>query len=82
MGKKSLEPESKNIADQPKLRGKLANEIMLNLDIYKLAADSVAEQIGEIIMANFATSDLVDKLFQKYHDELQASIMDAIIQRL
>ena len=81
MGKKSLEPESKNIADQPKLMGKLANKIMLNLDIDKLA-DSVAEQIGERIMANFATSDLVDKLFQKYHDELQASIMDAIIQRL
>ena len=81
MGTKSLEPESKNIADQPKLMGKLANKIMLNLDIDKLA-DSVAEQIGERIMPNFATSDLVDKLFQKYHDELQASIMDAIIQRL
>ena len=74
-------PKAKNIADQSKLMGKLANKIMLNLDIDKLA-DSVAEQIGERIMANFATSDLVDKLFQKYHDELQASIMDAIIQRL
>ena len=81
MGKKSFEPESKKFADEPKLMGKLANQIMLNLDIDKLA-DSVAEQIGERIMANFATSDLVDKLFQKYHDELQASIMDAIIQRL
>ena len=59
MGKKSLEPESKNIADQPKLMGELANKIMLNLDIDKLA-DSVAEQIGERIMANFATDDLVD----------------------
>ena len=64
MGKKSLEPESKIIADQPKLIGKLANKIMLNPDIDKLA-DSVAEQIGERIMANFATSDLVDKLFPK-----------------
>ena len=63
MGRKTLEPESKSIADQPKLMGKLANEIMLNLDIDKLA-DSVAEQIGERNMANFATSDLVDKIFK------------------
>ena len=48
MGKKSLEPGSKNIADEPKLMGKLANKIMLRLDIDKLA-DSVAE-IGVLMV--------------------------------
>ena len=82
MGKKSVDPESKNIAGEPKLMCKLANtKIMQNLDIDKLA-DSVAEQIGERIMANFATSELVDKLFQKYQEEFQANITEAIIQRL
>ena len=81
MGKKSVDPESKSIAGEPKLMGKLANKIMHNLDIDKLA-DSVAEQIGERIIANFATSELVDKLFQKYQEELQANITEAIIQRL
>ena len=81
MGKKSVDPESKSIAGEPKLLGKLANKIMLNLAIDK-PADSVVEQIGERIMANFATSNLVDKLFQKYYDELQARITEVIIQRL
>ena len=41
MGKKSVDPESKSIAGEPKLMGKLANKIMHNLDIDKLA-DAVA----------------------------------------
>ena len=73
-------PKKTPSADEPKL-GKLANKIMQNLDIDKLA-DSVADQISERIMANFATSDLVDRLFQKYQAELQASITEAIVQRL
>ena len=68
-------------ADEPKLLGKLTSKIMHNLDIDKLA-ESMADQICERIVANFATSDLMDRLFQKYHEELQASITEAILERL
>ena len=58
-----------------------SNKIMQNLDIDKLA-DSVAGQLSERMMANIATSELVDRIFQKCHDELRTSITEAIIQRL
>lgn len=66
--------------DEPKL-GKLTTKILETLDIDKLT-DSVAEQIGERIMSNFAISDLVDKLCQNYQQELHAQITEAIIEQL
>ena len=77
MGKK---PADSSKLDEPKL-GKLTTKILETLDIDKLT-DSVAEQIGERIMSNFAISDLVDKLCQKYQQELHAQITAAIIQQL
>ena len=68
-------------ADESKLVGKLTSKIMHNLDIEKLA-ESVADQISERILATFATSDLVDILLQKYQEEVQASITEAILERL
>ena len=67
--------------DEPKTVSKLSAKILENIDV-EMLTDSVAQQIGERIMANFAVSDLVDKLFQKYQQELQAQIIEAIIQRL
>ena len=60
---------------------KLSAKIFEDID-GDMITDSVAQQIGERIMANFAISDLVDKLFKKYHQELQSQIIEAIIQRL
>ena len=68
-------------ADESKLVGKLTSKIMHNLDIEKLA-ESVADQISERILATCATSDVVDILLQKYQEEVQASITEAILERL
>ena len=78
MGKKTADSHK---PDEPNTVGKLTSKILENLDIDKLA-DSVAEQIGERIIANFAMDALVDKIFQKYQLELQAQITEAIIQQL
>lgn len=67
--------------DEPKTMSKLTSKILENIDVDRLT-DAVAQQIGERIMANFAINDLVDKLFQKYEQELQVQITEAIIQRL
>ena len=69
-----------NKPDEPKM-SRLTSKILENVDVDRLA-DSVAQQIGERIMTNFAISDLVDKLFQKYQQELQTQITEAIIQQL
>ena len=60
---------------------RLTSKILENFDVDRLA-DSVAQQIGERIMTNFAISDLLGKLFQKYQQELQTQITEAIIQQL
>ena len=78
MGKKTADNSK---PDESKPMSKLATKILENIDADKLT-DSVAQQIGEQIMANFAISDLVYKLFQTYQQELQAQITEAIIQRL
>ena len=75
MGKTNM--DSSNELKLSKLTGK----ILESIDIDRLV-DSVAEQIGERIMSNFAISDLVDKLFQKYQEELQTQIAEAIVQQL
>ena len=67
--------------DEPKPVSKLSAKIFEDID-GDMITDSAAQQIGERIMANFAISDLVDKLFQKYQQELQSQIIEAIIQRL
>ena len=67
-------------SDEPKM-GKMVAKILENIDVDGLA-DSVAQQIGERIMSNFAIRDLVDKLFEKYQQELQTQITEAIIQQL
>ena len=76
MGKKTADSKP----DEPKM-SKLTGKILEKLDIDKLA-DSVAEQIGERIMADFAINSLVDGLLQKYQHELQAQITEAIVERL
>ena len=61
--------------------GKLATKILEHIDLDKLS-ESVAQQVGERILADFAISDLVDTLVQKYQHELQAQITQAIVDRL
>ena len=80
MGKETVE-QLKHSADDPKLLGRLTRKLVENLDILKLS-DSVADQLSERIASNFKTSDLVDRLLEKYHEEIQAAITEAIIQRL
>ena len=80
MGKETAE-QRKNSADEPNLLGRLTGKLVENLDIHKLS-DSVADQISERIASNFKTSDLVDRLLEKYYDEIQAAMTEAIIQRL
>ena len=84
MGKETVE-QRKNSADEPKLLGRLTGKLVScsleSLDILKLS-DSVADQICERIASNFETTDLVDRLLDKYHEEIQAAITEAIIQRL
>ena len=80
MGKESVE-QLKHSANDPTLLGRLTRKLVENLDIHKLS-DSVAEQISERIASNFKTSDLVDRLLEKYHEEIQAAITEAIIHRL
>lgn len=76
MGKKTADIKT----DEPKMSN-LTSKILDKLDIDQLA-DSVAEQISERIMANFAISVLVDRLLQKYQHKLQAHITEAIVDRL
>ena len=80
MGKES-EEELKHGADDPKLLGRLTRKLVENPDIHKLS-DSVADQLSERIASNFKTSDLVDRLLEKYHEEIQAAITEAIVHRL
>ncbi len=80
MGKETVE-QLKHSADDPKLLGRLTRKLVENLDILKLS-DSVADQLGERIASNFKTSDLVDRLLEKYHEEIEAAITEAIVHRL
>ena len=80
MGKNAVE-QIKHSADKPTLLGRLTDKLVDRLDIHKLS-DSVADQLGEGIASNFKTSDLVDRLLEKYHEEFQAAITEAIIHRL
>ena len=80
MGKNAVE-QIKHSADKPTLLGRLTDKLVDRLDINKLS-DNVADQLGERIASNFKTSDLVDRLLEKYHEEIQAAITEAIIQRL
>ena len=79
MGKKTV--DSSKPGEPEQTRGKLVNRIIQNIDIDNLV-DSVADQLSEKIFAKFPLSDVEDKLFDKYQEELQASIMEAIIQQL
>ena len=60
MGKKITEVRT----DEPKAMSKLTSRILEKVDIDKLA-DSVADQIGNRIMSEFAITTLVDRLLQK-----------------
>ena len=80
MGNESVE-QLKHSADDPTLLGRLTRKLKNNLDIHKLS-DSVADQLSEKIASNLKTSDLVDRLLEEHHEEIQAAITEASIHRL
>ena len=80
MGKETME-QYENSADESKLLGKLTCKILETIDFQELS-ESVADQISEQIASKIQTCELVDRLLQKYQEEIQAAITEAIVQRL
>ena len=73
--------QHENSADEPKLLARLTGKVLENLDMHALS-DSVADQISEKVASKIQTCDLVDRLLQKYQEEIEAAITEAIVQRL
>ena len=80
MGKEKME-QYEDSADEPKLLGRLTCKILETIDFQELS-ESVAEQISEKVASKIQTCDLVDRLLQKYQEEIEAAITEAIVQRL
>ena len=80
MGKETVE-QYENSADESKLLGRSTCKILETTDFQELT-ESVAEQISEKVASKIQTCDLVDRLLQKYQEEIEAAITEAIVQRL
>ena len=73
--------DKENSADEPNLLGRLTGKILETIDFHELS-DSVADQLGERIASKIQTCDLVDRLLEKYQLDIQAAVVEALVQRL
>ncbi len=69
--------ERENSADETNILGRLTGKILETIDFQQLS-DSVAARIASKIQ----TCDLVDRLLEKYQHEIQAAIIEALVQQL
>ena len=65
----------------PTLTTRLIDRIMQKLDLDQLAA-SLADKLGERLLASVNTDTLVDTLLDIYHEEFQHTLTEAILNRL
>ena len=68
--------ERENSADGAYILGILRGKILETIDFQQLS-DSVVARIASKIQ----TCDLVDRLLEKYQHEIQAAIIEALVQR-
>ena len=73
--------EHENSADEPNILGRLTGKILETIDFQQLS-DSVADQLGERIASKIQTCDLVDRLLEKYQQEIPAAVVEALVQCL
>ena len=68
-------------AANPTLTTRLIDRIMQKLDLDRLAA-SLADKLGERLLANVHTDTLVDTLLDRYPEEFQHTLTEAILDKL
>ena len=76
-------PSKKPTSDaaQPSVASRLIDRIMDNLDIDGIAS-SLADQLGQKLLATVSTDSLVNVLFDKYHEEFHQTFTQALLDKL
>ena len=65
----------------PLLSSRLIDKVMAKLDLDQLTS-TLADQLGERLLATVSTDSLVNAVFDKYHEEFQHTFTQAILDRL
>ena len=79
MSKKS--GADKHDTDMPPFINKLKDKIVANLDLDGLS-EALAAKLSERMASALQIDRVVDQIFDRYGEHLQASLTDAIIARL
>ena len=79
--KKPSDTTPKSDIGKSLLNSKLIEKVMAKLDLDQLTS-TLADQLGERLLATVSTDSLVNAVFDKYHEEFQHTFTQAILDRL
>ena len=79
--KPTIDAPPKPDGEKPLLNSRRIDKVMAKLDLDQLTS-TLANQIGETLLATVSTYFLVNVLFDKYHKAFQHTFTQAILDRL
>ena len=72
---------TKNLTDRPPFIDNIIEKVLSNLDMDATSA-SLAAKLSDRIASALQIDRVVDQIFEKYGEQVQASLTDAIVARL
>ena len=74
-------PSKKPPTDATPKAGRLIDRILDTLDLEQLTS-TIADKLGQKLLASVNTDNLVDALFDKYQEDFKGTLTRAILEKL